>query len=423
MTTRIRDRQRPLSGDWIAAFGLMAAVGLVLRQPVLVGLGGLVLLAWAVARVWDRLALEKVSYTRTLSQSRAFAGETVQLQTRVANRKTLPLPWVQVTDEAPAELVRNPDGSMVRSVDGRTDLVHTTALSWHEEVGWTETLHCERRGVYVFGPASVESGDIFGFFRRELRLDKVDRLVVYPRVAPLQEMGLPAGKPFGETRGGNPLFEDPTWMRNLRTYQPGDPLKRIDWKASARQGQLQVRVYEPTVTHALMVVLNGATTVGPAALGYSPELLERAVTAAASVAAHAFEQKYSVGFLTNAHSLLSETAIAIPTSRAPRHLGALLEAMATVGQLSSARLEDFLWEHLREMPLGATIALVTAVLPDGLLDTLLDIRRMGYRLAILWVGDIPMRPMTQGGVQVYDVGAYFRDAHWRPARGERVAGP
>ena len=97
MAARTRDRRRPLSGDWIAAFGLIAVVGLLLRQPVLVGLGGLVLLAWGVARVWDRLALEKVVYTRSLSQTRAFPGEKVDLFD--LDTAPFPIPFGQKKDQ------------------------------------------------------------------------------------------------------------------------------------------------------------------------------------------------------------------------------------------------------------------------------------------------------------------------------------
>jgi len=57
-------------------------------------------------------------------------------------------------------------------------------------------------------PATLESGDLFGLFRSLERRKQQDWLIVYPKVLPLSELGLPAKKPFGDIRSQKRIFED-----------------------------------------------------------------------------------------------------------------------------------------------------------------------------------------------------------------------
>ena len=126
----------------------------------------------------------------------------------------------------------------------------------------------------------MESGDLFGLFSNTRVDTSHDYLLVYPKVYPLPDLRLPAVKPLGDSRGGIRIYEDTSRPSGLRDYQVGDPLKIVDWKASARMQQLQVRTYEPSsnMTVILVVVVETAARYWE---GYSPASLERLITAAA----------------------------------------------------------------------------------------------------------------------------------------------
>ena len=85
---------------------LLAAV--VLQQVLLLLVALLFFLASGVARLRAYYALDRLDYGRHLSASRAFFGDTIALETRIANNKILPLPWVYVQDEVPEELGARP---------------------------------------------------------------------------------------------------------------------------------------------------------------------------------------------------------------------------------------------------------------------------------------------------------------------------
>src|SRR5439155_19960951 len=123
-------------------------------------------------------------------------------------------------------------------------------------------------------------------------------IFAYPRRSTVLGLGLPAERPFGERRGFNRLFEDPARPSGLREYRPGDSLRRIDWKASARSQALQSRVYEPSSTQHLLVALN-AHTLAHSWQGFIPETFERLLSVAGSVAQFGFESGNAIGLVAN----------------------------------------------------------------------------------------------------------------------------
>ena len=93
-----------LGGAWLFITIALLLTAAVLQQVLLLLVALLFFLASAVSRLWAYYALERVEYGRHLSTTRAFFGETIVLDTQIANNKMLPLPWVHVQDEMPEEL-------------------------------------------------------------------------------------------------------------------------------------------------------------------------------------------------------------------------------------------------------------------------------------------------------------------------------
>ena len=240
---------------WVLIFVALIAIGIFTGEGLLIGFSVMGLLVVGTARLWNRVSLENVTYERELSQRRVFIGEKTTLSITLTNRKPLPLGRVRVEDEVPVSMEL--DGADVvgsPNPEAKT-LLHSASMSWYERIRWTYEFQCSRRGFFRIGPPTLRSGDLFGFFSSEITTRDRDYVLVYPRVVSLPEIGMPSARPLGETRGGIRIFEDISRPMGLRDYHTGDPLKTVDWKATARTQELQVRTYEPSSSMTVILAV------------------------------------------------------------------------------------------------------------------------------------------------------------------------
>ena len=396
-----------VGGFGVVLFLVLAGVGLALREGFLVALGGMGALTMGISWAWYRLSLEGLSYGRELPSMRVFLGEEIPFSVRVVNSKPLPLPRVRVDDDFPdgVELL---DGTLKRSPKPNLfNLSHSAALAWYESIRWSYHIRCRRRGYFRFGPVEVQSGDLFGFFTAIDQDPRVNHLLVYPRVIPLPELGLPALRPFGDLKSRSWIFQDTARPAGVRDYQPGDPMKLVDWKATARTQALKVRDLESTVSHSLVIVLN-LDTLGVGWRGFSTLHLERAVTVAASVAHEALAGGQMVGLITNGTSLLYARSMSVPPARNLQQHLLIFETLAMVGPYVSGSIEEALLSHRARLPFGATLVMVTGVFPESLTRVTEELKRASYATQVLYVGDEPPEAMVPPGVAFQDLSAYFR---------------
>jgi uncharacterized protein (DUF58 family) len=110
--------------------------------------------------------------------------------------------------------------------------------------GWVErrTLGPLGRGAIVASNWVLESGDPLGFFRFRRKGANGEIGLVLPRFASLSS--LPQAREL-EASVSAPRSGSGTELFGVREYRPGDPLRRIHWRSSARLGELVVREYEP----------------------------------------------------------------------------------------------------------------------------------------------------------------------------------
>ncbi|MBB4688374.1 DUF58 domain-containing protein [Amycolatopsis jiangsuensis] len=180
--------------------------------------------------------------------------------------------------------VHNPTGrrqaafSAVDTIGPAGQAVRVRALPPNAEAVHHYELPTTRRGRHQVGPLTLDRGDPLGLGNRRLTTGETATLWVYPRVHVLRvpEGGRPRhhheGAAVDERLRGS--FD----LREVREYVPGDEVRHLHWKATARTGQLMVRDYVDPDQPRFTTVLDTRLT-GP--------LLEEAVDLAASLVAAA----------------------------------------------------------------------------------------------------------------------------------------
>ncbi len=391
----LRERENSIFSDaWIPLAVLFVIIGLAAgRNAGFIALGLVLLLIVGVSTIWKNLSLYGVAYQRHFDRTRVFPGEPITLSVSVQNDKALPLTWLRFRDSLPVA----PDASdslpsLSAELVGNYSLQSVFSMQSHERVERSTVLRIPRRGYYKVGPVIYESGDIFTLFTREREHQDIETLIVYPQIWPLTELGLPPKEPFGELRVRQSLFTDPIRTRGIRDYQPQDRFRDVHWKASARRGHLQTKVYDPSTGMTMAVFLNVATFARHW-MGFDPDLLERAVSVAASICNYGVQQGWGVGVYANGAVPNSDQPIRVPPGRATEQLGNILEALAAVTEFATGAIDAMLLRESPHLPWVSTIVLVTAVVTDEIQIALLRLHEAGRRVVLLALGDQPPPPL------------------------------
>ncbi|MCP4519847.1 MAG: DUF58 domain-containing protein, partial [Delftia sp.] len=213
------------------------------------------------------------------------------------------------------------------------------------------------------------------------------------------ELGFPGAEPFGEKRVQRHLIEDPIRTVGVREYHPQDSIRRVHWKASARHGQLLVRVHEPAITQQLVVFLNVAS-FEHAWRGIIPARQEQAISVAASIASHAVQRRFAIGLVANGNVPHSDQAIKVPPNRSPGQLTRVLEALAAVTGFATLSIENLLDTQGPRLALGATLVVVTTVVSESLLASMSRLRSAGRRMTLVSM-DPEFQDEAPAGITTY----------------------
>jgi len=278
---------------WIFAAILLLFVALALNLTLLVYamyaiIAILIISKWITSR-WT----ESIEAQRVCEIQMAKIGDNVPVMIKLKHVGKFPIAWVLVEDMIEQRaLVRNPPPL---GLDGKR--LEVMKLNPGETRQLLYQLQCNRRGYYQVGPLVLETGDMFGLNRKFRVLTEPVFLLVFPKIVPIQSFDIASRRPIGEVVMTHRLFEDPTRIAGVRKYQDGDPLARVHWRATARTGKLQSKIYEPsTLAGGTIVVDFHEESFAPK---HEPVRSELAVTCAASVANALQEIGQQVGLVSN----------------------------------------------------------------------------------------------------------------------------
>lgn len=400
---------------WWSVATILALVGAIQQNHALLVLSMLLVLLGTASYIWTRYCLSEVYYQRRVVPSRVFCGEEADLFLETVNAKPLPLAWLRAIDEFPAD-VDLLAGRLSRTLNPhRRLLISSLSMRWYERVVRHYRMRAVQRGAWVIGPANLVSGDIFGLSVRREELAETDTFIVYPKMAPVTALGLPAVHPFGDFRPMRRTMDDPLRIIGAREYVPGDSLRSIHWKATAHRRSLQTKVLEPSAARPMAVFLNIRTSE---VLGVDRDVLELAITAAASIAHWAWDAGYPVGLYVNSVVQPSREQIRIPPTTHPDRLTWILEALARVDILGPWSIATVLQRESASLRYGSTVVVISAVFNDRLKRTLADVRRREHSVTLVTLGEAGVVEQLPG-IRSYYIG---EGKEWRDLETLELAG-
>ncbi len=347
--------------------------GLLLRSELIAAVSIALLAAALLSHGWLRSVERGLLVWRDLPDHLPW-GESASVVVTVRNRALVRVPWLEIHESVPLGLrVADPPRRVL-------------TLGAGESASISYAIRGARRGLYAVGPLQISLGDVLGLQRARLN-GPLSSVVVYPRVLPLPELGLPAALLVGPLRGKR--GEDPARPAGVRPYLPGDDIRRLDWKSSAHGRALLVRRADATIAPEVTIAL--AFGRRDYAADIVQDAQERAVTVAASVAAYLLHVKLPVSLLTNGYDpVTQQTSAAIGWGKGEGHRHLLLNLL---GRLTTGD-ETPLFAVLaaRPLPWGGTTILIISDLSPACLPEIVALRRRGQGIVLLLV------EATRGGL-------------------------
>ncbi|MEZ6095072.1 MAG: DUF58 domain-containing protein [Pirellulaceae bacterium] len=211
----------------------------------------------------------------------------------IQNTGRFSAPWLFCED-----LIRTGKNERVKPAFFSTgDRAKIFSLGAGESKTWNYEFIPTRRGYFQIGPFVLETGDVWGINRKFKVLCPPHYITVHPQLVPLDGYNIESRRPVGEVVMTHRLFEDPTRISGVRRYQHGDPLSRVHWRATARTGNLQSKVFEPSSLAGATIVIDFHENAYDSS--EEPMRSELAVTAAGSIAKALYQLNLQVGLLSN----------------------------------------------------------------------------------------------------------------------------
>jgi uncharacterized protein (DUF58 family) len=274
----------------------------------------------------------------------------------------------------------------------------------------TTTLRPSRRGDRLADRVTIRSSGPLGVAARQRSLEVPGRLRVLPpftsrkhlpsRLARLREID---GRSSVNIRGQGTEFD------SLRDYVPGDDVRSIDWRATARRRQVVVRTWRPERDRRVLLVLDTSRTAA-ARVGDAPRL-DAAMDAALLLAALASKAGDRVDLVAVDRRVRAQVAGASATSL----LSSLVTAMAPLeAELVEADWSVAVGAITGRLSRRALVVLLTpleaAAIEEGLLPVLGQLTRR-HQVIVASVSDPEaerMRGLRETAEDVYDAAAAER---------------
>jgi uncharacterized protein (DUF58 family) len=360
----------------LTAFGLLTA--LVLGQPLVVCLAAPFALVLALGLFFaDDPGLEA---TVRIDRDRVLEGDEVVLEVEL---------WALRGVTRLDMLVRLPEWLVVEEGDNPVSL----RLQARETRTLTFRLRAGRWGAYVLGDVLLRGQDTFGLFRYDLSLPRDLELRVFPREEQLRSLLRPretqpyVGEEVSRRRGDGIEFAD------IRPFAFGDMVTRINWRATARRGELWVNDRHPERNTDIVLFLDSFTE----ARRGEASTLDLALRAAATLARGYIAKRDRVGLIGFGGALrwlLPGTGEA--------QLYRICEALLDTRILLHYAWRDITVVPSRVLPPQSLIVALSPLLDERSINALFDLRARGYDLVVVETSPAPY--VTAGKTEVERLG-------------------
>ena len=225
-----------------------------------------------------------------------YAGQQTRLYEVIENRKVMPVPVLEVGFHTRKELVFvDVDNTNVSDYCYKRDVF---SVLGRQKITRELPVRCTKRGKYIASDADIMTHTLLFRRRYSKGIGTEAVLYVYPKMTQVSEIMTVCESMLGTLQCAKRLYEDPFAFRSIRVYTMDDPMKSINWKASARTGALMVNTFDSVRSQKAMIFLD----VEDRGILRYEDLVEESIALAATLMRRLLRQHIEVGFVYNGDS-------------------------------------------------------------------------------------------------------------------------
>ncbi|MBI5000668.1 MAG: DUF58 domain-containing protein [Euryarchaeota archaeon] len=362
---------------WLALLSMaLLLLGLWTLKPVLVVVSLVPLVYVLLLGMESQLAAPSLSVTRSASRTRVMAGDFVEMSVDVRNDGE-DIPLLEIEDPVP-EGATVVTGTNRELVSLRKGMSH--ALRY--------VVRLERRGRYRFGRLAARARDHTTMEFMEKTSDDTLEVSAIAEVearrgiaiAPRRTrnwVGLIPSRRIGQ---GSEFF-------SIREYAPGDDIRRINWKASARHSKLLTNEYVSEQSGDVTVILD-ARGSGDVAVG-KESLIDASVRAASTVSAHVLGAKNRVGLL-----IFRDCLDMVAPAFGKRQFYRISERLIDIKAAGDMPFENIVWLVERYFPVESLVVVISPLMDREMVGTIVWFCARGFDVVVISPSPVAMAKRT-----------------------------
>ena len=295
---------------------------------------GVLLVVFIVNRVYKKNWTKALKMNVTFEDKNVLRGDKTNLILSVTNAKKLPLPMINTKFKLDSSFIfTNADANSTK-----TDNVYRNdcfALGPNTKITRKVEILATKRGVYNLSEAQMVFSGIFMDEVNVLKQNLTGFITVYPKAIDVDKIGIVKTRLEGDLNKRKYLFEDKFAFRGIREYNYNDNLKLVNWKASAKQGNLMVNEYDESMSKNVCILLNLEKDRELENLS----LLESSIELAAGFVNKFTNQRANICLYSNGVDFVGEGEVSVELGSGIHHLKAINTVLARID--ASKEKRDF----------------------------------------------------------------------------------
>lgn len=295
-----------------------------------------------------------------------YEGEQIELIEEVRNQKFLPIPAVKIKFTIDRSWVEQEKAGRNHVTDQyyRNDLL---SVGSYEQIQRKLAFICTKRGYYVLGAMDVFVSNFFYSKEYVFRINEEQWVYVFPRRCHSTELEFVHKKILGEIYARRNLLEDPFSFAGIRDYQSYDGMNRVNWKASAKTGELKVNRLESTTDVSIHIILYFQEHNG----NWDTQIEEYLIRLTATIAEELLKDGIQVTLSSNGCDVETGMQVCVKAGAGEHHIDSIDRGLARIDlKQGGSKIIDFasIFEEEKEL-----VILLTDCQSESFLEKLTNV--------------------------------------------------